>query len=128
MVEATGIPEKPSRKRVPAYFFRTELGNEPVREWLLELSREDRRLIGTDIKTVAFGWPLGMPTCRNLGNGLHEVRTNLPGHRTARVLFYVDRRGRMVLLHGFIKKTQRTPPQELDIARINQARHERGLK
>lgn len=69
-----------------------------------------------------------MPTCRSLGNGLYEVRTDLPNHRIARVLFYVDRRGRMVLLHGFLKKTPRTPPQELEIARGNKARHERGLK
>jgi len=86
-------------KRVPAIFFRTEAGGEPVREWLKSLSREDRKQIGTDIMTVEFGWPIGMPVCRPLKSGLYEIRTDLTGHRIARVLFYVDKQGRMVLLH-----------------------------
>lgn len=89
---------------------------------------EDRRLIGEDIGTVEFGWPVGMPTCRPLGAGLYEVRTNLPGNRIARVFFYVDRKQRMVLLHGFLKKTQATPEVELDQARQNMRKHEKGLK
>jgi Phage derived protein Gp49-like (DUF891) len=63
-------------KRVPAIFYRTEAGNEPVREWLKAMSVEDRRRIGEDLKSVEFGWPLGMPVCRSLGGGLHEVRTD----------------------------------------------------
>lgn len=102
-------------KRIPAVFYQTEAGNEPVREWLKSLAREDRYLIGTDIKTVEFGWPLGMPTCRPMGNGLFEVRTNLPQGRTARVLFCIYH-NQMVLLHGFIKKTQKTLKKDLELA------------
>lgn len=115
-------------KRVPAFFFRTEAGGEPVREWLKGLSALERKLIGTDIKTVEFGWPVGMPVVRSMGRGLHEVRTRLPGNRIARVLFYVDKKQRMVLLHGFIKKTQKTTDQDLELARSNKSRHERSLK
>ncbi|NEQ88839.1 MAG: type II toxin-antitoxin system RelE/ParE family toxin [Moorea sp. SIO2I5] len=79
------------------------------------LHKEERRLIGTDIKTVEYGWPIGMPTCRPMGNGLFEVRTNLPNGRTARVLFCIHN-NQMVLLHGFIKKTEKTPKQELALA------------
>ena len=115
-------------KRIPAFFYRTDTGNEPVREWLKAMESEDRRLIGEDIKTVEFGWPVGMPTCRPLGDGLYEVRTNLPANRIARVFFYVDKKQRMVLLHGFIKKTRTTPDADLDLARANKRRHERGMQ
>lgn len=120
--------ESVRQKRIPAVFFRTEAGGEPVREWLKSLSRTDRKQIGTDIMTVEFGWPIGMPVCRPLGHGLYEVRTSLSSNRIARVLFYVDKRGRMVLLHGFIKKTQKTPVDELNLAADNKSKHERGLK
>jgi phage-related protein len=124
----TARPIKAPPKKVPAAFFRTERGNEPVRDWLLsELTPEERKLVGEDIKTVEVGWPIGMPTCRHLGNGLHEVRTGLPS-RIARVLFYVDERQRMVLLHGFIKKTRATPDSEKAIALSRKAAHERELK
>jgi hypothetical protein len=80
-------------KRVPAIFFRTEAGSEPVRDWLKSLPLpEDRKRIGEDIKTVEFGWPIGMPVCRALGRGLYEVRSNLAGNRVARVLFYIDKK------------------------------------
>lgn len=116
------------QKRIPAIFFRTEAGGEPVRDWLKSLSRGDRKLIGTDIQTVEFGWPVGMPVCRPMGNGLYEVRSSLTGKRIARVLFYLDKRGRMVLLHGFIKKSQKTPAEDLKLATMNKHKHERGLK
>ena len=116
-------------KRVPAIFFRTEAGGEPVRDWLKGLpSSEDRKRIGEDIKTVEFGWPVGMPVCRSLGDGIYEGRTSLSQNRIARVLFYIDKKGRMVLLHGFIKKTQKTPDQDLELARSNKSKHQRGLK
>ena len=99
-----------------------------VREWLRELSKDDRRLIGGDIQTVEFGWPIGMPVCRPLGNGIQEVRTDLPGGRIARVLFYVDAKHRMVLLHSLIKKTQRTPDKDLNLAISNMKKHKKGLK
>ena len=115
-------------KRVPAIFYRTEAGGEPLREWLKGLTREDRKRIGEDIKTVEFGWPIGMPTCEPLGNGIYEVRTRLTQNRIARVLFYIDKKGRMVLLHGFIKKTQKIPDEDSGLARNNKSRHQRGLK
>jgi phage-related protein len=115
-------------KRVPAIFFRTEAGGEPVRDWLKGLPPEDRRRIGEDIKTVEFGWPVGMPVCRPLGDGIYEVRTSLPQHRIARVLFCMDKKRRMVLLHGFLKKTQKTPDEDLDLARNNMRKHQRGLQ
>jgi phage-related protein len=114
-------------KRVPAIFFRTEAGGEPVREWLRRLSPGDRKRVGEDVKTVEFGWPIGMPVCRPLGDGVYEVRSSLAQNRIGRVLFYIDKKGRMVLLHGFIKKTQKTPDEHLELARGNKKKHQRGL-
>jgi phage-related protein len=102
-------------KRLPARFYRTAQDTEPVREWLKELPPEARRVIGFDLKDVEYGWPVGMPLCRPLGRGLWEVRSNLPDGRIARVIFCAHE-GRMLLLHGFVKKTQRTPPQEIGLA------------
>jgi phage-related protein len=120
-------PEGKEGKRVPAIFFRTEAGGEPVRDWLRSLSPDDRRRIGEDIKSVEYGWPMGMPVCRPLGDGIYEVRTVVTQSRSARVLFYIDKRSRMVLLHGFIKKTRKTPDDELALARSNKSKHQRGL-
>ena len=102
-------------KVLPACFYQTEASNEPVRDWLKDLNKDDRIAIGSDIKTVEFGWPIGMPTCRPLGKGLYEVRSNLPSKRIARTIFCIYL-GQMVILHGFIKKTQKTPKQDLDLA------------
>ncbi len=96
-------------------FFKTEAGNEPVREWLKELSATDRKVIGEDIKTVQFGWPLGMPLVRKMEKDIWEVRIHLQS-RIARILFTVVQ-SVMVLLHGFIKKTQSTPKEDLELAR-----------
>ena len=97
-------------------FFLTESGREPVREWLKNLDRADRKIIGEDIKLVQFRWPLGMPLIRKHEPGLWEVRSHLSGGRIARVFFTVQG-GEMALLHGFIKKSQKTPSHELDLAR-----------
>lgn len=96
-------------------FFRTEAGTEPVREWLRELTVEDRKTIGIDIKTVQYGWPLGMPLVRKMEPGLWEVRCDI-ADGIARVLF-TAKAGQMVLLHGFVKNTQKTPDNELKTAR-----------
>jgi len=96
-------------------FFRTDAGAEPVREWLKELPAMDRRTIGEDIKTVQFGWPLGMPLVGHLGDDIWEVRIKLE-NRIARVLFVLEGQT-MLLLHGFIKKQQATPKPDLDLAR-----------
>jgi phage-related protein len=103
-------------KKIPAAFYQTATGREPVREWLKELDVEDRKVIGTDIATVEYGWPVGMPTCRPLGQGLWEVRSTLRGNRIARVIFGIVR-NQMVLVHGFIKKTQKTPAEDLAFSR-----------
>jgi len=104
-------------KRLPAAFYESSTGKMPVREWLLSLSEEDRKVIGDDIRTAEFGWPVGMPLCRSLAGrkGLWEIRSDLSDGRISRVLFCVHD-GKMVLLHGFIKKTQKTPDRELDLA------------
>jgi len=101
--------------RLPIVFYANSAGAEPVREWLKELDRDDRREIGSDILAVQQGWPLGLPLCRSLGQGLWDVRSSLPGGRIARVIFAFDD-GTIVLLNGFIKKTRKTPPAEIDIA------------
>jgi len=106
----------PRLTEIPVVFYRTSGGTEPVLEWLRGLPAEDRRGIGTDLATVQFGWPIGMPLCRPLGEGLWEVRSRLPSRRIARLLFFVHE-GRIVVLHGFIKKTQKTPADDLDLAR-----------
>ena len=103
-------------KRIRAAFYRAASGAEPVRDWLLGLSDEDRRNVGYDIATAEFGWPIGMPTCRAMGQGLYEIRSNLTGNRISRVFFCVAE-GQMVLLHAFIKKTQATPKTEMEAAR-----------
>jgi len=102
-------------KKIAVTFFATEGGKEPVHEWLLSLSHQDQKRIGDDLRTVEFGWPIGMPVCRPLGKGLYEVRTNLTD-RIARVLFTIEDAD-MVLLHGFIKKSQTTPVTDLELAR-----------
>ena len=102
-------------KRLPAAFYQLPSGREPVRDWLKGLTSADRKIIGEDIKDVEFSWPIGMPLCRALGKGLWEVRSDLTGGRIARVLFCVHDR-RMVLLYAFIKKSQKTPDADLDVA------------
>ena len=122
-------PDHAQGKRLPVIFYRSELGREPVRDWLKSLPYdEDRKRIGADIKTVEFGWPVGMPTCRPLKNGTFEVRTSLTHNRIARILFYVDRKSRMVLLHAFIKKTRSTPAGDRAIAQSHKQKHQQGEK
>lgn len=109
-MDKTSLP-----RPLPCVFYATAAGNEPVRDWLLELPENERKQVGIDIKTVQYGWPLGLPLIDSLGDGLWEVRTRLPT-RIARTIFFVHE-GQIVLLHGFIKKTWLTPKRELDLAR-----------
>ncbi|MFA7506004.1 MAG: type II toxin-antitoxin system RelE/ParE family toxin [Burkholderiaceae bacterium] len=102
-------------KKLPAVFFRTAAGKEPVREWLKALDGNDRRIVGQDIATAEYGWPVGMPVSRSLGKGLYEIRSDISHGRTTRVIFCVAEK-RMVLVHSFIKKTQKTPKADLDLA------------
>ena len=117
-----------TQKKVPVFFYRTEAGGEPVREWLKSLPKSEKKLIGEDLKTCELGWPIGMPVSRPLGDRLHEVRTTLSGNRISRIIFYIDKKERMVLLHGFIKKTRKTPDEDLALAQKNKSNHERGSK
>ncbi|MCK9779785.1 type II toxin-antitoxin system RelE/ParE family toxin [Pseudomonas syringae] len=100
-------------------FFRTETGNEPVREWLIDLPRDDRKAVGTDIRTVQFGWPIGMPVVRKMEPDLGGVRIDLK-EKIAPVLFTIEAHT-MVLLHGFIKKSEKTPAADLETARQRKA-------
>ncbi|MBF0344310.1 MAG: type II toxin-antitoxin system RelE/ParE family toxin [Nitrospirae bacterium] len=102
-------------KEIPVIFYRTSQGADPVREWLRDLPNEDRRTIGFDLTTVQLGWPVGMPLCRSLGSGLWEVRSTLPSRRIARLLFCMYEE-QLVVLHGFIKQTRKTPQDELELA------------
>ena len=104
-----------SRIRLQVRFFRTDAGGEPVRDWLRQLSKSQKKAIGEDIKTVQIGWPLGMPLVRKLEVDLWEVRTLLP-EGWARVLFTTVK-SELVLLHGFLKKSMKTPRKDLDTAR-----------
>lgn len=110
-------------KRLAANFYCNATGVEPVRNWLRELTRDDRLAIGIDIKTVEFGWPIGMPICRPMGKSLFEVRTKLKD-RIARVLFCIHN-GKMVLLHGYIKKSQKALQRDLDLAMARKREVER---
>jgi phage-related protein len=103
-------------KPLPLQFWRSNSGREPTRDWFRELPISDRAVLGHDLKRVQFGWPLGMPLIKSLGGGLWEVRSSLPGKREGRVLFAVDEDG-IVVLHGFIKKSQKTPQSDLNLAR-----------
>ena len=96
-------------------FFITAAGNEPVREWLKSLPREECKSIGVDILKVQYAWPLGKPLVENVGDGIWEIRSRLP-NRIARTLFVVVD-GEIVILHGFIKKQQKTPQDELNLAK-----------
>jgi phage-related protein len=109
-----------SSPEVPVRFYRSETGREPVREWLRNLDDGDRHTIGLDLMRVQFGWPIGMPLVRSLKDGLWEVRSSLPSQRIARlVLCFHD--GMLIVLHGFIKKTQKTPADDLLLARRRMA-------
>jgi phage-related protein len=105
-------------------FYSTASGNEPVRAWLLDLSREDRRAVGFDIKTAQYGWPVGMPLIRKLEPGLWEVRSYVRDG-IGRVVFTVENHV-MVLLHGFVKKSQKTSASDLRIARERLADFRKG--
>ena len=111
-------------QKIPLIFYRSEAGTEPVREWLQGLAEAERHAIGSDLLRAQWRWPVGMPLCRPLGNGLWEIRTDLPTKRTARVLICLYR-GHLVALHGFIKKTRTTPEDDLALARRRQRELER---
>jgi phage-related protein len=110
------MAKQESPRNVPLVFFRTITGSEPVRDWLKDLDEGERHAIGRDLLRAQWRWPVGMPLCRAMGKGLWEVRTNLPGSRTSRVMICLYQE-HLVALHGFIKKTRTTPGDDLALAR-----------
>jgi phage-related protein len=114
--------DMPLNRPIPVVFFSLDSGREPVRDWLKDLDKESKRAIGEDIKTLQFGWPIGMPLARKMDDNLWELRSKL-GKGIARTFFTVYR-NKLVLLHGFVKKSQKTPPKELSLAkrRLNKLR------
>jgi phage-related protein len=105
----------PRQPKFALHFYQTPSGAEPVREWLKGLAAEERKTVGLDLMRVQWRWPVGMPLCRAMGDGLWEVRTDLPKGKTARVLFCFHKQ-QLIALHGFLKKTQKTPDEDLKLA------------
>ena len=103
-------------RKISVVFYRTPAGSEVVRNWLRGMDEGDRNAIGQDLMRVQYRWPVGMPLCRSMGDGLWEIRSDLPSNRIARVLFSVQQ-DKILVLHGFIKKTQKTPEDDLVLAR-----------
>jgi phage-related protein len=114
----------PTSERLDAIFFRSESGSEPVREWLKSLPKNERKAIGEDIAYVQFKWPIGKPRIDHLRGAVWEVRTSL-ANRIARTLFAIEGR-QMVLLHGFIKKTQQAPNDDIKLAEKRLKEWQRG--
>ena len=100
---------------IEVHFFRLDSGREPVREWLKSMRPDERKVIGEDIKTLQFGWPVGMPLARKMSKDLWELRSIL--ERGIARTFFTVYRGEIVLLHGIMKKTQKTPANELALAK-----------
>ena len=99
------------------HFYRTPTGRSVIQEWLRDFDKPDRAILGFDLKRVQLGFPMGLPLCRSLGDGLWEVRSTLTDRREARMIFFHDRtHSALVVVHGFIKKSQKTPKAEIDIA------------
>ena len=108
--------KKEQAPEVPVRFYRSTTGREPVLEWLRDLDQADRRAIGLDLMRVQFGWPIGMPLVRSLKDGLWEVRSSLPSQKIARLILCFHQKT-LIVLHGFIKKTQKTPAEDLELAK-----------
>ncbi len=96
-------------------FYKTQTGIEPTRDWLRNLSKQEKRVLGKDIKIVQFSWPLGFPLVKKLEPGLWEIRSRA-GHKIFRIIFTIYQ-NYIVLLHGFVKKSQKIPEQDLALAR-----------
>ena len=91
------------------------MGREPTRDWFRALANADRKVVGTDLRRVQYGWPIGMPLVKSLGDGLWELRSSLPSRREARAIFIVDSDG-ILVLNAFIKKSQKAPKSEIELA------------
>lgn len=116
---------EPTRKIIDVQFYMTDQGRIPVKEWLKKLTPADRKTIGDDMRTVELGWPIGMPLVRKIDTGLWEVRSDLSNSRISRVLFMVSGQMMILLLHGFIKKSPKTPLNDLRTAKQRMAHFEK---
>lgn len=101
---------------IPVRFYATMIGSEPVREWLRSLSFQERKNLGEDIKIVQLSWPIGMPLVKYIDDGLYEIRSSLPTNKIARIVFFMHK-NEIILLHGFIKKTNKIELNELKLAK-----------
>lgn len=117
---------KKSKPTLTVEFYRESNGNEPVRDWLQDLPKAIKLIVGEDISKVQYRWPLGMPLVRGIGDRMHEVRSHIP-NGIIRVLFIVFDKT-MVLLHGFIKKTEKLPPQDKKLAKERAEKYEQQKK
>ena len=117
MTEVHNIMYNAVNRHMPlkVVFYKTKMNNQPCRDFLLELDRDERREVGVDIFSVQKGFPLGLPLCRKIENDLWEIRTKV-SDGICRVFFTIDNNN-LVLLHGFRKKSQRTPLSELKTVR-----------
>jgi phage-related protein len=106
--------------KLAVVFWRSEQGNEPVREWLRKMDAETRKAIGDDVRYIQEKWTegVGKRYVDGFGDGLYEVRTK-QHNKEYRVLFCMEDDA-MVLLHGLIKKTKKTPPADVALARRRQ--------
>lgn len=100
---------------MPIAFWKSGVYREPVRDFLQSLSKDERKSMGDDIRRLQFGWPVGMPLVRKLDDRLWELRSSLPSKREVRIIFTAVG-DTLVFLHGFIKKSQKTPLKELALA------------
>jgi phage-related protein len=112
-------------RKIELVFYRSAAGSEPARIWLAGLPEHNRRAIGMDLQRVQYRWPVGMPLVRPMGQGLVEVRTDLPDRTIGRVLICFHR-GELYALHGFIKKSQKMPRADLNLARERKKEIENG--
>jgi phage-related protein len=95
-------------------------------KFVRSLPPADRKVIGEDLKAVELGFPLGPPLCKSLGEGLWEVRSSLPSRREARMIFFhAGPEQTLVVVHAFMKKTQKTPDAELRLAAARKREFER---
>lgn len=105
-------------------FYKTDAGNEPALDFLRDLDPEDRKIVGADLRTVQIGWPLGMPLCRKLVKGIYEVRSDISDKRIVRLVFFQHEQN-IIIVHGFIKKTQTTPDDVLKLSKKRKAEYEK---
>jgi len=119
---------KNEEKGFKAVFFETENGNQPARDFIKGLSKDDKRIVGADIRVIQNSFPIGLPLVRKIKHGLWEIRSVVKDGISR--IFFTFINEEIILLHGFVKKTQKTPSKEIDIAtgRINEFKRLQKVK